>query len=104
MHTGPAIIDKPAMQFVGLTTPFIHILSPDSNGEELIPELWGKFAQRKDNIPNRNGEPLYGVIHGCDQFERSHADELTYMCAATVSNLLEVPDDMERFEVPHNEP
>ena len=94
------IIERDPMKFIGIETKFVHILSKDYNGDQVITPLWQKFLPLSHNIPNRIGDPLYAAIWGEPEEDRSHPYELHYLCAATVSSFDDVPDGMITYEVP----
>ena len=86
----PNIIEKPETTYVGLRAKFISILSPDANTTEIIPPLWGAFCSRDDEIQNQKGQEKYGVVHWEPKEQRSHPEELIYMCAVAVLSLIHI--------------
>jgi hypothetical protein len=76
----PKIIDKPALTIVGLETPFIHALSPDTNNY-IIGPLWDRFVHRAKEVASRAGNAMYGIIYGRPESERSHPhDSRRHVC------------------------
>ena len=96
----PRVFEQSATLFVGLELSFIHIRSPDTNGHELIGPMWERFLPRSSEIKDRKGDPLYGVIYGRNEEERSHKHELQYIAAAMVNSANELPDEMVNYTVP----
>jgi predicted transcriptional regulator YdeE len=99
MHE-PQIVEKPALTVVGLETPFIHALSPDTNNFKVIGPLWDRFVHRAGEVPHRIGDAMYGIIYGRPATERSHPDELQYIAGVPVSSAAEVPVGMVSHTVP----
>ena len=95
----PHIVEKPALTVVGLETPFIHALSPDTNNH-IIGPLWDRFIHRAKEVPNRAGDAMYGIIYSRPESERSHPHELQYIAAAAVSSLGEIPAGMTSRTIP----
>ncbi len=96
----PRILEQPALQFVGLETPFIHIRSPDANSHQVIGPLWESFLPRAGEIADRQGGALYGVIYGREEAERSHPHELQYIAGALVGSAEQLPEGMVTYTVP----
>jgi AraC family transcriptional regulator len=92
----PQIVEKPAQTVVGLEAPFIHALSPQANNAEVIGPLWDKFLQRVQQVPQRAGKEMYGIIYEPAQGPRSHPDELRYIAGVAVSQLGTIPAGMVR--------
>src|SRR5262245_54715775 len=95
----PQILDKPVLTIVGLETPFIHALSPDTNNY-IIGPLWDRFVHRAKDVPNRAGTAMYGIIYGRPESERSHPHELQYIAAVAVNSLGDVPAGMTSRTIP----
>lgn len=96
----PIIVEKPAMTFVGLEASFIHVRSPDYNGQEVIGPLWGRFLSRREEIQNSVGEAAFGVIYGREEVLRSHPHELQYIACLLVNQQAELPAGMITYTVP----
>lgn len=96
----PEIIEKPAMTFVGVETPFLHGLSPETNNFKVIPPLWDNLFHRASEIPNRVGKATYGIIYGRPESERSHPHELQYIAAVQVSSMSKLPEGMVSRTIP----
>lgn len=96
----PQILEKPAMTIVGLETPFIHGLSPETNNFQVIPPLWGRLDKRMSEIPGRIGHASYGIIYGRPEEQRSHKDELQYICGVQVRAPATVPEGMITRTIP----
>ncbi len=97
----PQIAEKPALTVVGLETPFIHALSPDTNNH-IIGPLWDQFCHRAKEVPNRVSDAMYGIIYRRPASERSHPHELQYVAAAAVSSLGEIPAGMTSRTIPES--
>lgn len=96
----PQIIDKPAMTIVGLETPFIHGLSPETNNFKVIPPLWEKLSHRSGEVRGRVGNAMYGIIYGRPEAERSHRDELQYIAGVQARSPAVVPEGMVSRTIP----
>jgi AraC family transcriptional regulator len=96
----PQILDKPALTVIGLQTPFIHALSPDTNNFKVIGPLWDRFIQRAKEVPNRVGDEMYGIIYGQPEKQRSHPHELQYIAAVAVNSTTVIPAGMVSYTVP----
>ncbi len=95
----PEIVEKGALKVVGMHTKFIHALSPDANGHEIIGPLWGAFGPHMPTIPNRVGADVsHGVMYA--EEEKSHPDELHYIAGVPVSSFDDVPEGMVTREIP----
>ena len=95
----PSIVKKPPLSIVGLETPFIHALSPDTNNH-IIGPLWDQFIRRAKEVPHRAGDAMYGIIYGRPESERTHPHELQYIAGVAVSSLGEVPEGMVPRAIP----
>ena len=88
----PQIIEKAALTIVGLETPFIHALSPDTNNFKVIPPLWEQFLDRAAEVPGRSDPSTsYGIIYSRPESERSHPHELQYIAGVEVELPAEPP-------------
>lgn len=97
----PQLLQKPALTFVGMETPFISGLSKDTNASKVIPPLWDEqFIRRVNEIPNRVGTAAYGVMYVKPKAHRSHPEELQYIAAVTVSSADRLPEGMVSRIVP----
>jgi len=90
----PEILVKPAMTIVGLETPFIHALSPETNNFKVIPPLWDTFSHRMGELAGRIGQASYGIIYSRPEEQRSHPHELQYIAGAQVRPGAAVPEGM----------
>ena len=96
----PRLFDRPQTSFVGLETAFISILSTEADTSP-IPKLWEIFGPRSGEVPHRTGADCFGVIRGLPDNERSHPDELRYLCAVAVSKLADpLPEGMVAWTLP----
>lgn len=97
----PQIIEKPALTIVGLETPFIHALSPDTNNFKVIPPLWEQFLNRAAEVPGRSDpRTSYGIIYSRPESERSHPHELQYIAGVEVELPAEPPPGMVLRTIP----
>lgn len=96
----PQILDKPAMTIVGLETPFLHGLSPETNNFKVIPPLWDAFSKRMAELSERIGHASYGIIYSRAEEQRSHPHELQYIAGAQVRPGASVPDGMVSRTIP----
>jgi AraC family transcriptional regulator len=95
----PQIVDKAAWTIVGLETPFIHGLSPETNAPQVIGPLWEAFCHRSAEVSGRLGKEMYGIIYGRPEQERGHRDELQYIAGVAVGPTHTVPPGMSRREI-----
>jgi AraC family transcriptional regulator len=96
----PQIVDKPALTVVGLETPFLHALSPQTTNMQVIGPLWDRFMHRAKEVSGRRGDAMYGIVYGRPEAERSHADELQYIAGVAVDSAATVPAGMVIYTVP----
>ena len=96
----PQILEKPAITIVGLETPFIHALSPETNNFKVIPPLWDAFSKRMKEVQGRIGRASYGIIYSRPEKERSHPHELQYIAGAQVRPSAAVPNGMISHTIP----
>jgi len=96
----PVIVDKPELTVVGLETPFIHGLSPETNAPKVIGALWEAFCDRMKDVPARVGKESYGIIYGRDEKERAHPHELQYIAAVAVHSAENPPAGMSSRTIP----
>jgi len=96
----PKITEKPEFSVIGCRQAFIHALSPDANNLAVIGSLWCKFLARADQVPNRIGDEMFGIIYDRPESERAHPHELQYIAAVRVSSTAEIPDGMAAWTVP----
>lgn len=96
----PQIVEKPALTIVGLETPFIHGLSPETNAAQVIGPLWETFCHRTNEVSGRIGKESYGIIYGRSEQERSHPHELQYIAGVAVSPTHAVPPGLSRRDIP----
>jgi AraC family transcriptional regulator len=99
----PEIVEKPGFKVAGLETPFVHILSEDGVGEERVGKLWGAFGAAVPRIANRaRDEVAFGIVYPRPEGERSHPDELQYICSNEVTTFDGMPEEFATYEVPAN--
>jgi len=97
----PQITEKSPLTIVGLETPFIHALSPDTNNFRVIPPLWDRLMQRSGDVPGRIGaSTAFGIIYSRPESERSHPHELQYIAGFQVEPPAEVPEGMVVRTIP----
>lgn len=96
----PQILEKPAATFVGLEESFISALSPDATNFKVIGPLWQTFLQRAQQIPNRIGHDMYGIMTSTPESKRTHPHELQYLTAVAVSAVDSIPEGMIWRTVP----
>ncbi len=96
----PQIVEKPALTVIGLEAAFIHALSPDATNFQVIGPLWDKFIRRAEEVPNRTGPEMYGIIFGRPETERAHPHELQYVAAVRVHSTADMPEGMVSRTVP----
>lgn len=96
----PQIIEKPALTIVGLETPFIHALSPETNNFKVIPPLWEKLDQKVALVPGRIGHAMYGIIYSRPESERSHPHELQYIAGVQTASSALAPEGMVSRTIP----
>ena len=94
------IVEKPALQVVGMEAAFIHALSPQATNSQVIGPLWDSFVHRAREVPNRIGEEMVGVMYSRPEKERAHPDELQYIAAVRVSEVEKIPAGMVKRTVP----
>ena len=88
----PKFIAKPGFKTVGM-------IYTGKAGTDEIPELWGKFAQKMGNVPNRvNKDVCYGVVNPFGSKEEEGT--IDYVAAVEVENFDNIPDGMVTAEIP----
>ena len=97
--TQPAIVEKAALTVVGLETPFIHALSPETTNYKIGP-LWDDLVHRAKEVKGRVGHAMYGIIYSRPESERSHPHELQYIAAVAVSSIADIPAGMTSRTIP----
>ncbi len=70
------------------------MLSPDANNFRVIGELWSKICDGVNNVRNRIGDDMFGVVYVLPEQQRSHPHELQYIAAVAVDSVSDVPDGM----------
>lgn len=100
MMQQPSIVEKPQLKVVGLEASFIHGLSPETTNFKVIPPLWETFCGRSNEVKNRIGQEMFGIIYGRPEAQRSHPDELQYIAAVAVSSIENVPEGMSSRTIP----
>ncbi|MCC6573996.1 MAG: effector binding domain-containing protein [Planctomycetes bacterium] len=94
------IIQRKPAKVAGLHARFISILSADAPANNPIKPLWDGFSRSFQQVPNRVGQQMYGLIYGSPMSERTHPDELNYIAAVEVSSLDGLPKGFVGREVP----
>lgn len=94
------IVEKQAMTFVGREASFNHGLSQDSTAAQVIGPLWEAFCARANEIADRIGREMYGVIYDRPAAERQHPDELQYIAGVQVGAVATLPPGMIARHVP----
>jgi len=87
----PRIVEKDAFHVIGLAERF----TPATN--DGIPELWGRFAPRMDEIAQRRGKHSFGI---CVPVGGDASAAFDYIAAVEVEPGGPVPDGMVAFTVP----
>lgn len=83
------IVQKPSFQVIGLKIT----CSGDQLGAEM-PKVWKRFVTRADDIPNRLGESMVDICLS------KVGDTVIQLVGAPVSDLSDVPDEMEGVTIP----
>ncbi len=96
----PMIVEKPALQIVGLETSFIHALSSDYNATEVITPLWHDILQRRDEIHNPIDDAMYALLYARPENERSHPDKRQYIAGRLVDSVKNIPNGMTTYQIP----
>lgn len=100
----PTIVEKPGMKVAGAGCAFVHVLSPDGNTMDTVGRLWGTWFEARRRVVNQvDADTSFGIVWGKPAEERSHPDELQYICAAEVTSFEGMPEDVATFEVPAGE-
>ncbi len=90
----PKLMKKDAFTVVGMTYK-----GRNENGE--IPQMWGEYNKRWDEIPNKVEGPCYGI---CDEFEIEAENDsvgiMTYMAGHEVTKVDTLPKGMTSKVVP----
>ncbi len=97
----PIIRKHPAMIVVGMGGRFVSVLDPGSDAGVVVPQLWGAYLARRDEIANRRTAYNLGVVFRLPRgMERHHEHEMYYMACAEVGGLQNVPEAMEARHIP----
>ena len=94
------IVERESFKVAGLKAKFIHALSPDANAAEILGPLWGRMLERVAEFKHRVGHDMYGIVCPLAESDRSHPDELAYVCGVPVSEEGGQPDDFDTIEIP----
>lgn len=89
-------VEKPAFTVIGMT----ETIQPDScqpPSENAIAELWGRFGQRMQEIPNQLGWRSYGLM--LQKPDNGMGAPFDYTAGVQITGECEVPEGMERIEV-----
>jgi AraC family transcriptional regulator len=89
----PRIAHRPAFDVVGMAERFTPATS------SRIPELWGRFVARLDDVRQRRGVATYGV---CVDADPASVDEagFTYVAGVEVERVESIPGGMTALTVP----
>jgi AraC family transcriptional regulator len=91
----PEIVELSKRIFVGLHTTFYGIESEKNNMAKKLPELWGKFIPRMNEIV----EAVPGVAYGLIQQRQDKSDLLDYFSVMEVSSVSKnLPHEMVSVE------
>jgi AraC family transcriptional regulator len=96
----PQIVEKPELLVIGLEAPFVSGLSPDATNFQVIGPLWNRFIHRANQVPNRLGGEMYGIIFDRPAGSRTHPHEMQYLAGVRVSSLAVMPEGMIGHTVP----
>jgi AraC family transcriptional regulator len=88
------VVHKPTFHVIGMAGRF----TPTSSR---IPELWGRFVPRMDEVPHRRGGHTLGLCVEAASDAVSEAG-FTYVAGVEVAPLGEVPEGMIALPVPAN--
>lgn len=88
----PTFITKPAFTVVG-----IKLRHEDHDNKQEIPQLWGDFMPRGKEIAQMVTPPvMYGLMGNFDP----ETDAFDYMAGVGVTAVENIPEGMERWDVP----
>lgn len=96
----PQILEKPALNVIGLEAPFITALAAEATNFQVIGPLWQKFFPSVGQIENRIGKEMVGLMYSKPATERSHPHELQYIAAVRVESLEKIPKGMVGRSIP----
>lgn len=92
----PEIVCLPERNFVGLRTVFFGVESEKNNMAEKLPELWGKFLPRMNEVPNL----IQGAGYGLMRQLNDRSGQLEYFSAVEVDSLPSVlPEFMQSVRI-----
>lgn len=92
----PRIEHKSAFSVIGIAGHF----APNTNTR--IPELWGRFAPREAEIPNRRGQHAFGICGEADEGGSAEECGFVYTAAVEVDSIEQVPPGMVALTIPAN--
>ena len=86
--------------FVGITTEVIGIESEKNNIADKLPQLWGEFVPRMNEIPDCVNDTCYGIIS--QELDHSGATKLLYTACMEVngSPSIKLPEGMKSLHLP----
>ncbi len=87
----PKIVTRPPMIVVG-----ISYVGKNENNE--IPQMWGRWMERSDEVKNKTGFCSYGVCYG--EPEGVDEGEFEYVACVEVSEASDIPEGMVMRRVP----
>ncbi|WP_294188032.1 GyrI-like domain-containing protein [uncultured Sphingobacterium sp.] len=88
----------PSFSIIGLA---IRTSNQDGQSAKDIPELWARFFQEDvlSRIPNKISSELYCIY---TEYEKDHTLPYTTFLGCKVSNLEEVPEDLDGIHIAEN--
>ncbi len=89
----PKIIELPDMKLIGLKCT-------TTMKENSIPQLWEKYMQVYDAIPDKLDSPCFGICVYMDMDECKEDTPFDYIAAHCVSTFDNLPDNMISYTIP----
>jgi AraC family transcriptional regulator len=96
----PRIIDREATSYVGYRSQFISVLSDDSDGPTVVPDLWQRFTPHRERVAHRRDSNDYGLSFIDLQEARTRGDEVAYLVGTAVDLIDAVPAAMSAVQAP----
>lgn len=101
MTMQPTFKTVDVMHFIGMSTHFISILSPEKNNHVLLPKLWDEYLRRADEIKGRISPVDIGLCEAvANRAAKRHPDEAFYLAGTQVNQIDDVPAGMTVKTVP----
>ena len=88
------------MIYVGFRDQIISVLSEDSDGTTVVPNLWQRFAPHRHEVAHRKDSNDYGLCFPTADDERARGDELAYLVGTAVDRIDSIPDAMSIVHAP----